>query len=266
MIKNYTRYLVFLTLLYINNIDANILLKKPQYLSSDDIKVRVQKRCVQFTWGFLKMPRLRNIASCSFCYEHGKAGFALKIFQLPLYFYNYRLLPNWDEVKGMFNRPNYYLAKPLQIDTPKPKKISSDELVSFLKNKKCVFYTGAGLSACKVASMADLEQSLEINKGVKHFLTLALSNPKKVADVFDQFCKSAVNQEPTAAHVALKIIAEKKSTAIITENVDLLQHRTGIDPIFAYSDTVISLSQKDWQEVDAIICIGLSHDDRGLHA
>mgnify|MGYP002336096872 CR=1 FL=1 len=101
---------------------------------------------------------------------------------------------------------------------------------------------------------------------MREFLKAAWRNPEQIRAAFGSFCESAINSEPTSAHYALKALAQEKEVAIITENVDLLQQRTGIEPIFALSELLASVSEADWRQIDAIICIGLSHDDRGLLA
>jgi NAD-dependent SIR2 family protein deacetylase len=114
--------------------------------------------------------------------------------------------------------------------------------------------------------MNELEESLELKKGLKHFIAVAWNNPKKITNGFSEFCKKAILSDPTDAHYALKTIAERKNAALVTENVDLLQQRAGVEPLFAYSEILHSLKKQDLKEVDCIICIGLSHDDRGFLA
>ena len=105
-----------------------------------------------------------------------------------------------------------------------------------------------------------------MNKGKRHFLKSIWQNSQKITQAFSKFCQSAIYGNPTKAHFALKKIAEKKSISILTENVDLLQQRTGIEPIHVHSKKLHSIPKKSLQEIDAIVCIGLSRDDRGLLA
>lgn len=164
------------------------------------------------------------------------------------------------------NDSAYYLEKPLQYDTPNPKKIDFDSLLKLIHNKKIVFYTGAGISAGKVETMADLRKKFNLDQGIRFFLSKLLLQPTYLTTAFFEFCQSAMYQQPTAAHYALHEIVIKKNCAIITENIDLLQHRTGSLPLFTHSDTIHALRAEDFQEIDILLCVGLSHDDCGFIA
>lgn len=252
---------ILLLLIVIGSLQANPLLEKPKSITSEQINQLAQSWNTQFTWQW------RKIGACSFSYEKGNAGFALKLLEIPFYAKGYRLLPTMQEIKQLFNHPSYYFATPLEYKKASPTHINKEELFSLMTNKKCIFYTGAGISAMSnVATMKGLEASLNMDKGIRAFLKEAWRNPEQIRAAFAVFCNSAINGEPTSAHYALKKMAQEKSVAIITENVDLLQQRTGIEPIFAYSELLASIPKNDWQQIDAIICIGLSHDDRGLLA
>jgi len=193
----------------------------------------------------------------------------IKLLKIPVYSYNYRYSYNLEELKQLFKGgfPAYYLAEPLTYTTTSPQEITQDQLVEIIKNSSIIFYTGAGLSASgNVATMNELVESLELKDGLKQFLKVAWHNPKKIIHAFSKFCKTAIESPPTDAHYALKDICLQKNSAMVTENVDLLQHRTGILPIFAYSETLRSLKKEDYAAIDYIICVGLSHDDRGFLA
>jgi NAD-dependent SIR2 family protein deacetylase len=142
------------------------------------------------------------------------------------------------------------------------------ELSEFIKCKKVIFYTGAGLSAkAGVYNMAQLEKYLGIDqlKPMDDFICSVLNNPKKVQNIFKKFCRSAFEHKPTKAHYALAKIVKIKQTKILTENFDLLQERTGIKPYHTENATLKKdINPKWFGEIDAIICVGLSYDDRGL--
>jgi NAD-dependent SIR2 family protein deacetylase len=109
-------------------------------------------------------------------------------------------------------------------------------------------------------------QSLDMHQGLRRFLYTAWKYPQKLCDAFSEFCKSALYSKPTKAHYALTQIALEKGCAIITENVDLLHQQTCIKPLDSESAFLRTLSATQLQDIDVIICIGLSHDDRGLLA
>jgi len=247
-------------LLFVFTCNAN-LLRQSETLSPKQIEDLANNWSTQFTWHW------KYIAESTFTYENQKAGFAIKLLKIPLYWHQYRMLPTKKEIKGYLASPAYLFAQPLRIENGAPREISLEEVIDIVKTKSVLFYTGAGISASSnVATMNDLMQSLEMHNGSRHFLKEAWQHPYKMIQAFSQFCQSAINAEPTPAHYALTQLALKIKTSIITENVDLLHQRTGIMPIFAYSDALRQISEEELRSIDAIICIGLSHDDRGFLA
>jgi NAD-dependent deacetylase len=176
--------------------------------------------------------------------------------------------------KEYFTTPSreYYLAKPLETDRLPAQIITFDTLCTLLKEKNCIFYTGAGISAGNnVATMHNLQKSLYlINESTEKpslnytLLKMIFFNPKAITNAFAQFCISAINTLPTAAHYALHELAHIKNTSIVTENVDLLHQRTGSIPVFTHSDEMHAVTPADLKEIDIIVCIGLSHDDCGF--
>jgi len=244
----------------INSIHTNILLEKPKTLSCNEVTELASQWQTSMTW------TMHKVIDCSFIYEKSVSGFSLKLFKVPVYVYRARVPYTWNEFQQAF-KYTYYFAAPLSCESQVPQICSSGELCMFLKTKKYFFYTGAGISAAgNVATMKDLESSLELHKGKIHFLKSLWNTPEKLTDAFSAFCKSAIQSQPTAAHEVLKEIALKSSVAIVTENVDLLQQRTGIAPIHAASPELHAVLEKDLQEIEIIVCVGLSHDDRGLLA
>jgi hypothetical protein len=263
VLKKTYRCVNLILLLLTSNIYSNMLLERPKDLSALEIEELVKSWETQFTWNFGR--------GCNFmcCYEQGEASFIVQLFGIPIRSYNFRYL---SHIKKLFtcvsqNRRGYYFAKPLLFDQPSAEKLKFDELCTMLKNKNFIFYTGAGISAAgKVATMHDLEAGLKLGNGKKAFLKEAFLNPKAITMVFSTFCESALYRSPTPAHHALCEIAHYRNISILTENVDLLQQRTGICPLFVHSDVLYSVDGKDFQEIDIIVCIGLSHDDCGFIA
>lgn len=257
------KIVIITSIFFAYSLHANILLEKPRKLSAEQIEEFASEWHTTFTWNW-SYKRCAKLA-CSFVYENNKAGFVISAFGIPFYSKRCRLIPTIEELQQCFHKPSYYLNKPLEYHHTHPKQINKEEFIILIEDKRCIFYTGAGISARSgIATMSSLEESLALDKGIAHFIKNAWSNPDKLCNAFADFCRKAIYGSPTVAHYTLKQIAQEKEVAIITENVDLLQHRTGIEPIFSASDKIALLSPKDWQKVDAIICIGISHDDRGL--
>lgn len=259
--KSYNLGVLIVLIFYVIFAQGNPLLQKPQLLTVSDIQQLEQEWNTDFTWNF-------NDACNFMCsYNKGQSSCILQIFGIPVRSYNFQY---WHYVKEWIYAENnypYMKATPLAFSSCKPNIITLEKLISTLNNKKFVFYTGAGISAqSKVATMKDLEKGLKLDLGIKHFLYELFFNPQSITDAFTQFCHTAIYNLPTPAHYALHEMAQQKEVAIVTENVDLLQQRTGSKPIFTHSDAIESICDADWQEIDYVLCIGLSHDDCGLLA
>lgn len=167
-------------------------------------------------------------------------------------------------------RESYHLACPLRFTETKPKKITIHEVSEVLKSNRVIFYTGAGISlGAGVHAMAGLERSLGIcNERPVDNLTHAVSlKGEKALMPWKSFCTAAFKTEPTVAHKALSEIAREKNMYIFTENIDYLHERSGILPVRPTKQRVVNcICKEDLMELDAIICIGLSRDDRGFLA
>lgn len=164
----------------------------------------------------------------------------------------------------------YYFAEPRIFTSSDFKTIHRDQLIERLARSKHVFYTGAGISNGVVPTMAQLEQMLHWQRGNGDDYLLALA--RQAIDRFDldiqvmeQFFQAMVFGVPTAAHQALKNMALRQKVSILTENLDLLQHRTGIKPIGPVSPEEL-IGKTEVNDLESLICLGLSHDDRGFLA
>lgn len=151
---------------------------------------------------------------------------------------------------------------------PKPREMEMAQLVEILKNKKVLFYTGAGISiASGVHSMDQLQETLgiEMSEKVDSLLKKAVTNPQEVVDSWKEFTKAAFEKPATPAHQSLGILAQKLKSQILTENVDYLQERAGIKPIHLTGPWLKENIQPEWlKDIDAVITVGLSYDDRGF--
>ncbi len=242
-------------------------------------------------------PRTWNGAFCinqdeiAFSYEQGFSKLAISLSSIPLflskqeqakmaynpskaaYFYEYKQ-SGWlsfikNEKKAVLD---YYIHKPREIEskTLSYKSLTHHKLECWLKNKKVLFYTGAGISLKNgVWAMNELMENLylkDIHKNISTFLSYALNNPQHLLNRFNTFCKRAFEADPTPAHEALAKIVCTGSIGIITENFDFLQERAGIKAHKISSHYIHdnNISEDNLKEIDAVVCIGLSHDDRGF--
>jgi NAD-dependent SIR2 family protein deacetylase len=151
---------------------------------------------------------------------------------------------------------------------PKPQEMQVDQLVEILKNKKVLFYTGAGISiASGVHSMDQLQESLgiEMSQKVDSLLKKAVANPQSVIESWEEFTKAAFEKPATPAHQALGSLSQKLKSQIFTENVDHLQERAGVKATHLTGPWLKENVQPEWlKDIDVVITVGLSYDDRGF--
>jgi len=256
--------LYVLLLLITTTTPSNILLQKPKHLTEQDIQERAQKWETRFSWKFGKG------TTFSLYYLNGEASMLLQVFGIPVRSYNFHyfaFLKKLFTYLGEDHHP-YYYAKPIKLTEQSPETLTTEDLADFLRYKHFIFYTGAGISAASnVATMDALQQSLALDPHHKtQFFKKTFFDPKPIVDAFKIFCKSAIDSMPTSAHYALHQIANHRDCSIVTENVDLLQQRTGCEPLHTHGIEINQLKPDDLKNIDAILCIGLSKDDCGFLA
>lgn len=174
---------------------------------------------------------------------------------------------------GLLDRESFEKMKidvMANIEMPKPAEITPDNLVEYLKSKRILFYTGAGVSKeSGVHDMEELKTMLQIDQSqaCDGFLKIAANDPKKAAALWEQFTHVAHNNQPTPAHIAMAEIAKQLQCKIFTENVDALHEKTGIQALRPTGDWLKEHIQKEWlRDIDIVITAGLSTDDRGFLA
>lgn len=165
------------------------------------------------------------------------------------------------------NSADYTLAARRAFKEALPQKISTEDLKEILRSSKVLFYTGAGTSvAAHVPSLSQLYPLLGIvESDYKAFFKKAINKPDEIIAGIRAFHNSCFYHLPTKAHFALKKWAQAKQSKILTENLDCLHEQTGIMP-YRVSAKVLkkSLNPKTLDKIDYIVCVGLSHDDKGF--
>jgi NAD-dependent SIR2 family protein deacetylase len=84
-----------------------------------------------------------------------------------------------------------------------------NELVKIVKDKRVLFYSGAGFSlASKVPAMNELNELLGMEMGENLLLSLehAIDNPKKFVERIKVFHDACVYNDPNDGHLALKAL------------------------------------------------------------
>ncbi len=112
--------------------------------------------------------------------------------------------------------------------------------------------------------MAELMKGLDLEEGERFIDSLKkiVQDPEKAAAYIKHFHKACILSPPTPAHTALTQLSQ---TQIVTENLDYLHERTGIKPYRIKGDRLrYEIDPTTASSIDAIICIGLSADDKGF--
>jgi NAD-dependent SIR2 family protein deacetylase len=157
-----------------------------------------------------------------------------------------------------------FSGQPLQAS----EEIDMSGIVELLKSKKVLFYTGAGISmGGGVHGMDDLLKNFQIDLAQKTdgFLKGSLDNPEAMKKRLQKFIDAMHKSPATSAHESLARLAQKLKCKIFTENNDTLQEKTGVRAEHISGRWLGENIQREWlKEIDAVITIGLSVDDRGF--
>lgn len=165
-------------------------------------------------------------------------------------------------------------AKKLVVGEGTPQMMSAEQLVEILANRHVLFYTGAGISASVVPAMAQLEPDLGLTEdlyrteGLKQYVERATRNPRQLLRIMAQFQDRCANAEPTEAHRILAKISQERHFTLVTENLDQLHQKTGMNPILACLNRYQSNSalKDELLKLDVIVTVGLNSDESGFLA
>jgi NAD-dependent SIR2 family protein deacetylase len=146
--------------------------------------------------------------------------------------------------------------------------ISITEVAKIIKTQKVIFYTGAGISACCVPTMAPLERDLGItalaaNRNYTEFIVNFFKTAGRYIEIMKAFFYNCAYADPSAAHTALRQIVKKYKHRVYTENIDQLHQKTGLKPV-VMPGRKKKARAKSVKSAQYIITIGLSADDGGF--
>ena len=177
-------------------------------------------------------------------------------------------VPQPSPQRGHPDQYSYIVADRRVVENASPGQMSPEELVKVIRDKRILFYTGAGLSlASGVPAMNELTALLGLEAGEKFLFSLgsALENPREFASKIRMFHQACFFSAPTQAHFVLKDLAVFKNSRIVTENLDSLHEASGICPYRIDPDHLRNdVGGAALRQFDYIICVGLSYDDRGF--
>lgn len=151
--------------------------------------------------------------------------------------------------------PRWHTTPPLQKTDSTPIEWTPSQLAQFMQTGSCAIYSGAGLSH---------SSGIPVMHQIEHLLQTA-----KTDQCILKACKDFYNKIdtalPTKAHLALAHIAKKTGSVIYTENLDTL-HEAAQTTTTHFDHRSPSIKKEDLLQLDAIICLGLSRDWRGVLA
>lgn len=162
-------------------------------------------------------------------------------------------------------------AERLVCNDSLPAILQVADVVSLVRNKKILFYTGAGISAGRIPTMAEIFRATGMSVlfekprdhvKIDNFFERVVADSRSIKSYMAQFFHACWYAEPTAAHCALTAIAERKNWGIATENLDLLHQRTGLDVVTR--GYLGNISDAEIGALDYIITVGLASDESGF--
>jgi NAD-dependent deacetylase len=169
-----------------------------------------------------------------------------------------------EEAMGIVHPPRV-----LKNQSPRVAIIS--EIIACIRNKHCIFYTGAGISAGVVPTMTELMKNLQIEESQSKESLLStlqdvLKNPDAYIQPMEDFYQPCLYGTPTLAHIALRDIVHQKKWGLLTENLDLLHQRSGINPLHHDGTNWLksNVSIADLKKIDYVITGGLAGDESGF--
>ncbi len=161
-----------------------------------------------------------------------------------------------------------YLVHERRILSEEPIEVDKDFLQHFLLSGRVAIYTGAGISAAAgVPTMGQLNDLFGFEEGEEFLKSLEkiIQTPLATAKSARLFHNACFSSNDTAAHQAIAILSKTYEISVITENLDCLHEVSGIQPYRINADEIRQeVSREDARAIDLIVCIGLSHDDRGF--
>jgi len=262
----------------------------PKLFSTEELAQELKKKTLNMCWHFGQ--------ASNFCFISGndEVSFQMQLGALPALYDDFvarvkdKFIKNETEKKLVFSYQmkndeneefhlppcspypedpdtyDYLVADRRVIENANPRRMTQDELVSIIRDRNVLFYTGAGLSrASAVPAMDELNELLGFDeKNFLFSLESALENPKAFATKIQEFHQACLFSPPTPAHLALRDLAVFKNIRILTENLDSLHEASGIYPYRIDPHHLREIGGSSLAPFDYIICVGLSYDDRGF--
>jgi NAD-dependent deacetylase len=178
---------------------------------------------------------------------------------------------DYSEPDGWSEEFSYFPKDQKLVCNGTPQIMSIADLAKIIGTQKVIFYTGAGISAGAVPTMDELEkslgfsQNLQEERNLQRYVGGILRNPDCYAEILQEFFNKCDDTEPTVAHVALEKMVTVFHHMLVTENLDKLHRKTGLDPIvFAGREQYSEALKNDVKNVNFVVTVGLHTDESGF--
>jgi hypothetical protein len=235
----------------------NFLLKAPKIITAEELEKADKKHSSFFLGSESRHEQPFRIFELF--YDNGKAGFTItyldklpdnlteeqkKLFNKKevsqnnekkiIFIYKYgdeRLETTVPPTPPSSPKSGYLIEKPRELKEQNPQELTASETANLIKQKRVVFYTGAGISLAEgVWAMPELRENLglknitlkmvermtseEFSEFIKktegEFIQKVLTNPEEILNAWKSFHQSAFESPASPAHQALAQIALKK--------------------------------------------------------
>lgn len=278
----------------------NILLQAPQKVSEEDINRVTANHVSSMCFARTELEEWHVKWCWNFCIDSGnsKSGFQLSFNGDDLIKeltkeenalfsdkegqknYKYGCVVSDKRLSSKRSNNTYRFAQTLYAQNATPNKMSVPQIAKLINDKNVVFYTGAGISALVVPDVSKLNKQFGVafyDRNLKQddavtLIHKILKEPEKFSKIIDNFYKACLYSTPTSAHYAMKNIALLKSWQLLTENVDLLHQRSGIEVLgntggkMNFDWLMNNIKPEHLRQIDFIVTCGLNSGTVGFLA
>jgi NAD-dependent SIR2 family protein deacetylase len=289
--------LIFIVLQVLSLSTRAVLLTFPPPISEEEVEGRIKNLPLEMRWEMgWETADTQTRSSIGFNYKEGKTTLCIQFeegFPEMLASFEERFICSVIQGKklwtfaygeGVTESPAHALEAPLSLEefmgivhaprvleNPAPQSLDLPRVIEHIREKQCVFYTGAGISATVIPTMQQLMEKLQLDghKEKERFIQTvasALENPASYVQPMNEFYAACLYGTPTPAHEAIRDIAQRKNWGVLTENLDLLHQRSGIKPLHHEGSNWLraNVSEEDLRKIDYVITVGLASDESGF--